>query len=334
MDSVDREVLGSAMEWCSGGWSVGLATVVRTWGSAPRPVGSLIAIRDDGALKGSVSGGCIEDDLSERARRGELLLTVPQLVRYGVNTDEARRFGLPCGGTIELVIETLKDLREIAKIISDTADGLTIWRRLNFATGEVIVRKLDRPFATGFDGRYLDSVLGPQLRLVLVGAGQLSEYVARFAIPLGYRVIVCDPREEYYSTWSVPNTEFSREMPDDLLVRLQPDSRTAVVTLSHDPKLDDLALIEALKSTSFYVGAVGSRSAVATRAERLMQFEVDELEIKQLRSPVGFYIGAQTPPEIAIAVIAEMTAVLRGVPVLQSHSVRGMIDAASDSCRT
>jgi xanthine dehydrogenase accessory factor len=157
---------------------------------------------------------------------------------------------------------------------------------------------------------------------VLIGAGQLSEYVARLAIALGYSVIVCDPRDEYSATWDVPRSELSREMPDDLLLRIGVDSHTAVVALTHDPKLDDLALLEALSSDAFYVGAIGSRTNSARRRERLKLFDLTDEQIERLHAPIGLYIGAQTPTEIAVAIVAEMTAIRRNVPVLQRHTMR------------
>jgi len=322
VDSVDVEVLTTALDWKRTGATVVVATVVHTWGSAPRPIGSILAVRQDGAMKGSVSGGCIEDDLANRARSGALALDGPQTLKYGVTADEAHRFGLPCGGTLELVVEPLTEASTLAEVLDATSAGKTVRRKLDIVTGEATLHEASVLAGTSFDGRYLESVFGPSLRLVLIGAGQLSEYVARLALPLGYRIIVCDPREEYETTWRVERTEFSREMPDDLLVRIGVNSSTAIVALTHDPKLDDMALLEALKSDAFYVGAIGSRMNCARRRERLGLFDLTVDQIERLHAPIGMYIGAQTPPEIAVAIVAEMTAVRRNVPVLQNHDMR------------
>ncbi|KHK59066.1 lipoprotein [Burkholderia sp. A9] len=322
MDSVDVEVLTTALDWWRAGASVVLATVVHTWGSAPRPVGSILAIRRDGAMKGSVSGGCIEDDLAHRVRSGALMLERPETLTYGVTADEAHRFGLPCGGTLELVVEPLTEALKLAEVLAATMNGEAVRRTLDVVTGEATFRHASEPAGTSFDGRILEAMHGPRLRLVLIGAGQLSEYVARMALPLGYAVTVCDPREEYMATWCVERTEFSREMPDDLLIRIGVNSSTAIVALTHDPKLDDMALLEALKSDAFYVGAIGSRANCARRRERVGLFDLTADQIDRLHAPVGLHIGAQTPPEIAVAIVAEMTAIRRDVPVLQSHAMR------------
>ena len=166
-----------------------------------------------------------------------------------------------------------------------------------------------------FNGQILTTVHGPRWRLLIIGAGQLSKYVAMMAQALDYDVIVCDPREEYAVTWDVPNTTLLREMPDDVVVELNLDSHSAVVAVTHDPKLDDLALIEALKSPAFYVGALGSRLNTQKRRERLEQFDLSKEELARLHGPVGLRIGSKTPPEIAVAIIAEMTAVRHEVPL-------------------
>ena len=323
MDSADMDVLETAFSWWCSGNAVFVVTVVRTWGSAPRPAGALLAIRGDGLIKGSVSGGCIEDDMSCRVRDGEFVTGVPTLLRYGVTADEAHRFGLPCGGTVELVVEFLCRESGHFDVLTAVLTGQTVMRTLDMRSGNAGVEACRQVVPVSFDGLTFRSVHGPELRLILIGAGQLSEYVARLALPLGYRVVICDPREQYQASWDVLCTEFSREMPDDLLLRMGADINTAVLTLTHDPKLDDMALLEALKSNAFYVGAIGSRVSSARRRERLQLFDLSAQQIEKLHAPVGLYIGAQTPAEIAVSIVAEMTAVRRNVPVLQAHAMRG-----------
>jgi xanthine dehydrogenase accessory factor len=319
MDSVDLEVLRSAVAWRRNGHRVTLATVVETWGSAPRPVGAMLAIRGDGMVSGSVSGGCVEDDMIEKLT-GEAVPDRPRLLTYGVTREQAERFGLPCGGRLAIVIEPVPDPAQ-------DAHGLEALERLLAASDrrELTVRALDMEsgrmsLAPGssdsiltFDGQTLKTVHGPLWRLLVIGAGQLSRYLAEMARSLDYRVTVCDPRDEYVFGWDVPGVDLVRTMPDDTAVAMELDSRCAVVALTHDPKLDDLALMEALKSPAFYVGALGSRANNEKRRRRLADFDLSEVEIARLFGPVGLPIGSKTPPEIAVSILAEMTAVRRGV---------------------
>lgn len=311
MDSLDLEVLERAHGWLSAGRRVVLATVVRTWGSSPRPPGSLLALRDDGRAVGSVSGGCIEDDLIDRLR-SEGLPAQPQVVRYGVGAEEARRFGLPCGGTMELVLEPMTSPAPLAALLAPLRAGLVVARRLDLSNGAFTLMP-DAPHdGIHFDEHTLTSVFGPRYRLLLIGAGALSASLARIAQSLDFAVTVCDPREEWNEEWNVPGTTLTREMPDDVVMAMQPDARTAVVALTHDPKLDDLALMEALRSPAFFVGALGSRRNNDARRERLRLFDLDATQIAMLRGPVGLYIGSRTPAEIAVSIAAELVAVRNG----------------------
>ncbi len=313
MDSVDLQVLKAANEWVQAGHRVVMATVVKTWGSAPRPIGALTAIRDDGQIVGSVSGGCIEDDMVTQVRSGKLAQDKPATTRYGVSADEARRFGLPCGGTIELVLEPLTRSRRLDELMARLTRRELVMRRLDMASGAAVLSTAAWSDQLSFDGGTLAAVFGPKWRLLVIGAGPLSQYLAQMAQALGYQVTVCDPREEYAETWSVPGIELNRGMPDDVLAAANLDGHCAVVALTHDPKLDDLALMEALKSPAFYVGAIGSKKNNDARRVRLKEFDLSEGEIARLRGPVGLYIGSKTPPEIAVAILAEMTAVRHGV---------------------
>lgn len=314
MDSVDLQVLKTAAAWAQQGHRATLCTITRTWGSAPRPVGAMMLIRDDGVVAGSVSGGCIEDDLIVRVKSGKLGLLKPEVTSYGVSADEARRFGLPCGGTLQLVLEPVAVCPWIDEILGLLAGGYTASRTLDLDTGGVTVAAAgtDRTLCR-LDARKLTSSYGPRYRLLIIGAGQLSQYLAQVAQGLDYQVIVCDPREEYNSEWALPGVELIRDMPDDAVLALKLDAHSAVVALTHDPKLDDLALLEALKSPAFYVGALGSRANNAKRRERLRLFDLTDAEIDRLHGPVGLAIGSRTPPEIAISILAEMTGIKNGV---------------------
>jgi xanthine dehydrogenase accessory factor len=313
MDSVDLEVLRKSAEWLDQDKRVLLVTVVRTWGSSPRPPGALLAVREDGDVVGSVSGGCIEDDIVERSRREGAYVTRPQAVTYGVTAEDARKFGLPCGGTIQLVLEPLTAHSRVGELLSLIEQNKLVSRKLELETAKVTLSPARAADGLVFDGLTLTTVHGPRYRILVIGAGQLSKYLAQIAVGLDYQVTVCDPREEYTDTWDVPGVTLVRTMPDDTVVAMKLDDHCAVVALTHDPKLDDMALMEALKSPAFYVGALGSRANNAKRRKRLEEFDLAPEQIDRLHGPIGLYIGSRTPPEIAISILAEITAVKNGV---------------------
>ena len=358
MNSMDVEVIRSAMDWMNRGHRVVLGTVVRTWGSSPRPPGSLMIIRDDGQVAGSLSGGCIEDDLIDRVKRGELALRLPQATTYGASAEEAQRFGLPCGGTVQIVLEPLGAQSQLRELLAAIEQHRVVRRRLELSTGLVSLSPSQEGDVLRFDGSTLETVHGPRLRLVIIGAGQLSRYLASFAVMLDYRVTVCDPREEYHEGWAgswspqaagtPPPPEgsgrpwggpavahegvtLSRLMPDDLVIAMNLDAHSALVAVTHDPKLDDLALMEALKTPAFYVGALGSRRNNDARRQRLREFDVSEAEVQALRGPVGLNLGGKTPPEIAMSIVAEMTAVRRGAALDGTLADWG---GSATACRT
>jgi xanthine dehydrogenase accessory factor len=316
MDSLDLQVLRQARDWHALGQAVWLVTVLETWGSAPRPPGALLAMRGDGLVVGSVSGGCVEDDLIDRVRRGERVSS-PKLVNYGVTKDEAARFGLPCGGTLRLVQEPITDASWIDEVLARTSRHELVARVLELSSGKVTLEPAVRGETFAFDGARMRALFGPRWRMLIVGAGQLSRAVARMALMLDFEVICCDPREEYHLTWDVPDTTFSKAMPDDLVQQLQLDPHSAVVAVTHDPKLDDLVLLEALKSPAFYVGALGSRANTAKRRERLALFDLSNAEIDRLHGPIGLHLGSKTPAEIAVSILAEIVAVRNGVGLAQ-----------------
>ncbi|MBI3936049.1 MAG: XdhC family protein [Betaproteobacteria bacterium] len=313
MDSVDTEVLRTAVSWLAAGRKPILATVVKTWGSAPRPIGAMLVIRDDGLVAGSVSGGCIEDDLIDRVRRREFASGKPEVATYGVTKEQAERFGLPCGGTLQIVLEPLSGRSGLAELFAAVERHELIARTLDLDTGKSALAPARWSDVLEFDGERLRTVHGPRWRLLIIGAGQLSRYLGQMAQALDYQVTVCDPREEYAEGWDLPGVELNRGMPDDVVLAMNMDAHTAVVAVTHDPKLDDMALLEALKSPAFYVGAIGSRANNDKRRRRLAQFDLSAEEIARLRGPVGLPIGSRTPPEIAVSILAEMTAVRRGV---------------------
>lgn len=314
MDSIDLEVLKTCAAWIAAGRRCELVTVVRTWGSSPRPIGATLAICEDGSVTGSVSGGCIEDDLIARARGDGLRRVSPERVSYGITADEAHRYGLPCGGTIELAIEPLSARSRIAELLARLERHELVERRLDMASGAVTLAPAPPGAVMRADEHTLVTLHGPRWRLLIIGAGQLSRFLAQVAMAMDYHVTVCDPREEYRAGWNVDGARLVHAMPDDLVLESKLDHRSAVVALTHDPKLDDLALMEALKSDAFYVGAIGSRANNAKRRERLLQFDVTPAQLARLHGPIGLYIGSKTPAEIAISILAQMTAIKNGVP--------------------
>ncbi|MBD8572742.1 XdhC family protein [Pseudomonas syringae] len=326
MDSIDVMVLRAARDWSLTGHRVVLATVVRTWGSSPRPVGAMMVLREDGRTIGSVSGGCIEDDLIERythAYGGAGLPDTPvQVVRYGVSADEAHRFGLPCGGTLELVLEFSPDLDTLKELMTRLETGALVQRTVCLTEGSVQLKPGTVAQAPGFDGRYLVNTLGPGYRLLLIGAGALAQYLSTMAQFNGFTVTVCDPRLEYMAAWAVTGVHLDTQMPDDAVRTFKPDPRSAVIALTHDPRLDDLALLAALHSPAFYVGAIGSRRNNQQRRERLITYFSETAEsLQDLRGPIGLYIGSKTSAEIAVSVMAEVLAIKNGVTVPASMSV-------------
>ena len=320
MEILDFEVLKTAVAWLSSGYEVSLATVVQTWGSAPRPPGSLLALRADGQVIGSVSGGCIEDDLIARIRQ-QGSPPKPEWMQYGVTRDQAQHFGLPCGGIIELVVEPLHNPDWITEVMRHIASHTLVKRTLNLTSGEVQLTADAQDQPLTFNGEQLSMTFGPQRRLLLIGAGQLSQIVAQMVQPLGFNVLMCDPREEYTGTWQAAWGKHMAGMPDDVVREMKPDSHTAIVALTHDPKLDDMALLEALKSAAFYVGALGSRVNNKNRRERLALFDLTPQQIDRLHGPVGLHIGSRYPAEIALSILAEIISVKNGITPSQKKEL-------------
>ncbi|MFM9967181.1 MAG: XdhC family protein [Burkholderiales bacterium] len=313
MDSVDLEVVKSAVAWTKAGHKATIGTITHTWGSAPRPVGAMVAIRDDGQVMGSVSGGCVEDDLIDKVKSRAVAAEKPEVVVYGVTQEQATRYGLPCGGTLQIVLEPVREHTHLDELLAAIERQELVARSLDMATGVATLHPGRWSDVLEFDDKILKTVHGPRWRVLVIGAGQVSRYLAQMAQALDYHVTVCDPREEYYQGWDLTSVPLTRSYPDDAALAMNLDAHCAVVALTHDPKLDDIALLEALKSPAFYVGALGSKKNNDARRKRLADFDLAAAEITRMRGPVGLKIGSKTPPEIAVAILAEMTAVRHGV---------------------
>ncbi len=344
MENLDLTVLRALLQWRLKGRRALLATVVRTWGSSPRPVGSIMALCETGAVVGSVSGGCIEDDLIYRysranvpagaaAREGithDIPTGPPERVTYGVTADEAHRFGLPCGGTLELLLEFNPEAALLDELVRALGTGQLMQRHTEIATGRVEQGPCAGPRPLEDDGVWLRNSFGPEYRMLLIGAGQLTEYLANMALFCGFAVTVCDPREEYRGGWQLPGVALASGMPDDVVRDFRVDRRSCVIALTHDPKLDDLALLEALASEAFYIGAIGSRRNHEARRARLIEhFDQTDESLARLRGPIGVYIGSKTPPEIAVSIMAEVLASKNAVVLPRDAQVGPAKDAVA-----
>lgn len=333
MENLDVTVLRALRDWRLAGRQALLVTVVRTWGSSPRPVGSIMALCEDGAVVGSVSGGCIEDDLIARyahAQGADALPRsgAPQFAKYGVTAEEAFRFGLPCGGTLELLLEFSPDAASLAALVQALDAGRLMRRSVRLGDGVVSLQPTETPADLQLDAAQLTNTFGPEYRMLIIGAGQMSEYLATMAQFCGFAVTVCDPREEYRGAWSVPGVRLLTTMPDDTVAAFAPDARSCVVALTHDPKLDDLALLQALETPAFYIGAIGSRRNNQARRQRMIEhLGQTEASLARLRGPIGIYIASKTPPEIAVSVMAEVLAVKNGAHLPRDMDVAHVKDA-------
>jgi xanthine dehydrogenase accessory factor len=321
MENADQQVLSQLASWVEAGQMSWLCTVVKTWGSSPRPIGSLLCCNDEGHISGSLSGGCIEEDLLEQLQRGELARATPEVLVYGVTQEETERLGLPCGGQLHVVIEPFPDkrsLKQLQQIVERLRSRECIERKVDIASGDMTVENKERfkhlQFIGEFENttttneKYLQQTYGPRYQLFLIGAGQVSMYLADMAQALDYHVVVCDPREHLIEQWTVEGAQLVTDMPDDAVRNLANDPFTAIIALTHDPRIDDMGLMEALQTDAFFVGAMGSTRTSASRRERLLQLDLSEAEIGRLHAPVGLPIGSKTPAEIAISILAQLTA--------------------------
>ncbi len=319
MHAVDEEVIVKVRDWLADGRNCWLATVIGTWGSSPRPVGSLLACDPDGHLVGSLSGGCVEDDLLEKLTNGELAKDRALFFTYGVSDEESEKFGLPCGGSLRIVIEPLQpdpDTRaHIDSLTSALQERRHVQRTVDLKNQVKLTVDADgyTPLEWDEDTQRLTHTYGPQQQLFIIGAGMVSQYLASMALNLDYAITVCDPRQQMLDDFPVEGVNRVCDMPDDAVRALASDSNSAVVALTHDPRIDDMGLMEALKTEAFYIGALGSSRTSASRRERLKELDLSDAELEKLHAPVGLPIGSKTPPEIAIAILAEITAVKAGV---------------------
>ena len=308
----DLAPLRQARDWVREGHRAALATVVKTWGSAPRRAGAHLAIRDDGLFEGSVSGGCVEGDVITEA--AEVMDSrTPKSLKYGVADAKAWEVGLACGGEIEILVQPVSDDGYPIDVIDAVLSAADAGRRLAVATGAngrsaVVGSGNAEP---GDEESSRVQTYMPPLDLVVVGAVHISQHLVPIAERLGYAVRVIDPRGSFARAERFAGLEVDDRWPDEALAGHPPGAASAVVTLTHDPKLDDPALVAALKSDAFYIAALGSRRTHAARAERLAEAGFSTDDIARIHGPAGLDIGAANPAEIALSVAAEMVAAWR-----------------------
>ncbi len=309
MNSLDQQVVEQLSTWLEAGKRCWLCTIIETFGSSPRPVGSLLVCNEDGLYSGSLSGGCVEDNLRDSIRKGELAQSKPERIRYGVTVEDVLRLGLPCGGSLEVVIEPIAPAeaglyRELATKIAARA---LVMRTVDLATGKAALREAPVFKRLTCSDATLEHIYGPSFRLLLIGAVQVAWYLADMAQALDYEVEVCDPRPELVANAPPTRARVIQAMPDDWLRSKAVDQNTAVIALCHDPRIDDMALMEALPGNAFYVGAMGSIRTSDKRRTRLLDLDLTQDDLARLHAPVGLELGSKTPPEIAIAILAELT---------------------------
>ena len=322
MQNLDLSVIKQLLSWLQQGETAWLCTVIRTWGSAPRLPGSLLVCNSKGQTVGSLSGGCVEDDLIERLCNGQLAADGVDYTIYGETEQDIERFKLPCGGTLGVLIEPLgpQQIANYQAIESALLQRKTICRQQQWHAEQGTIEKTEilptdkapgvaLEFNDQGNPKRLTQVYGPTTHVFIIGVSEVSRALAQFALAADFRVTVCDPRPEFISQWTIDNTQLVKAMPDDAIRQYANDAATAIVALTHDPRIDDMGLMDAFGTDAFYIGAMGSKKTSAKRRERLQELGVSEQHLQRLHAPIGLDIRSKTPAEIAIAIIAELIAV-------------------------
>ncbi|WP_063912745.1 XdhC family protein [Pseudomonas sp. p21] len=318
MQHLDLQVVRRALQWSCDGQRVWLCTVLATYGSAPRAPGSLLVVNASGQWLGSLSGGCVEDDFLERVGRGEFPEPVA-IVRYGDGSDSRSSIRLPCGGVLEVLVENLPAECEVQAHLRELESALLGQRR--------VLREVSLPEGTRLlvddhsqgprvarDSARVRLRVGAAQRLLLAGYSSVAHFCAEFGKGMGFEVILCEPRDEVLDGVRLDGIELRRELPSEFIVHGGCHADTAVVALTHDPKIDDLAMLEAVRTEAFYIGVMGSRVTSDKRRERLRRIGgLGDLELGRIHAPIGLNLGSKTPAEIALAVLADILRVRNGI---------------------
>ena len=322
MISSQQQIITHVAKWLESDRPVWLCTILKTWGSSPRPIGAMMACTLDGELIGSISGGCIEEDFLEQLRDGSLKAQYdeegakPFIVKYGVTAEEQARLKLPCGGQLHVLLEYIdpsqSNLAVFNRLQQDLENHTRVSRKVDLGSGAIEATEQSSEEAVIIDQQTMLHSLSPMYRLLLLGAGDVAKYVAEMALALEYDITLCDPRPNYLDNWHVDGVEKTSRLPDDVVRERFNNPFSGIIALAHDPRVDDMALMEALKTDAFYVGAMGSERTSAARRERLPELGLTKDEIDILHAPIGFQIESKTPAEIAISIMAEVTAKRHG----------------------
>ncbi|MFC3606809.1 XdhC family protein [Stutzerimonas tarimensis] len=315
MQQLDLQVVETALHWARDRHDLWLCTVLSTYGSAPRSPGAMLVARADGSHVGSLSGGCVEEEFLASLAQGELREPA-QVIRYGESDDDRRRLRLPCGGILQVLVEHRVASDEWRAHLEGLQAALhgqhRLLRRVDLTCGTAELLPDRGGERTSVLGECVEIRVGPALRLILAGVSPVAQACAGFAKAIGCEVIACDPREDMQGVL-VEGLEIQPILPSMFIAAGGCHDATAVVALTHDPRIDDLALMEAVRTSAFYIGAMGSKQTSAKRAERLSRVGgLSTAEIERIHMPIGLDLGSKTPAEIALSVMADVLRVYRG----------------------
>jgi len=310
----EAKTIEDAISMKLAGERVVLATVLKTWGSSPRPIGAVMAISESKKFIGSVSGGCIEDELISLIQNE--FPTEAALIEYSSETTRT----LPCGGTLLLLLEPLDSISALDEMVKQLANGISLVRSVTVPALEITWRPAIDDDKTGFSSATYEILYERSWQILIVGMGELSQWVYQIANLMDYEVKVCEPREDYRESWPFSESEIYTDYPDDFVRLAKPDRQTCVLALTHDPKIDDMAIMEALITDAFYIGALGSKRTTYNRADRLKtHFGMEDEDIRRLHAPIGVDLNTRKPQEIALSIITEITAVRNRVDISSSR---------------
>ncbi len=316
MQSSNEQVLVKLHEWLHAGRFCWLISIASTWGSSPRPAGSLLVWCEEAGAVGSLSGGCVEDELLEKLGQQAFDPQTIHQQTYGISAEAANRMRLPCGGSMTLILEPMPVTPAYLAHASEMLEAIE--KRQGFlrttpvdCPAHVASLQYTHPQTCQLESGQFRNYLGPRYRVLLVGANQVAEFLAEFARALDFDVLVCDPRPGAFEHWPHTFTRTLTGMPDDMVRDLAHDPLSAIITLSHDPRVDDMALMEALTTDAFYVGAMGSMRTTEKRIQRLQQLDLTAAQLARLQAPVGLAIGSKTPAEIALSIAADLVRHIR-----------------------